>query len=116
MNYKKGDICICTWGGEFGMGYKSRPVVFWDDLAIAIKRPTFMIIPITTTLAKIRYEPSLELKKNSLNGLFDDGILKVYQLACISKNLLGRVIGKLSEDEKNRVIQLLKIDFPIHQK
>ncbi len=108
MSYKKGDICICIVD-EAG---KSRPVLFWDDWEKAGDRPTALVIPFTSVTSKSRYKPTITIKKNTLNNLTEDSILKLYQFGCVSKDVLGRVIGKLSDTEQKEINKLLTDAFP----
>lgn len=112
MSYIKGDICSCMIDYEYGAGSKARPVVFWDNWKLSSKRPTVLIIPFTTAVSKRCYHPAFHIKKTSINNLSKDSILKLYQFACISKNNLGKVIGKLAGSEIREVTKLLRESFP----
>jgi len=112
VDYKKGDICKCIIDYEYGIGSKPRPVVFWDDWKLSSERPTVLVIPFTKITSKQRYQPTFYIKKTSLNNLEEDSILKLYQFACVSKNNLGKVIGRLNEDEIVKVEKLLQKSFP----
>lgn len=112
MKYQKGDICICQIYFEDRQEVKSRPVVFWDNWDLSKNRPTVLAIPFTSSSSKLSYQPALFVRKTEINNLLEDSVLKIYQIGCIGKNNLGKVIGTLTKDEIYEVERSLKKSFP----
>jgi mRNA interferase MazF len=101
----KGEIWVSDLppkGGHVQQGY--RPALIVADTTNAIAT----VIPITSSLAAMRFPYTLAVTPTEDNGLDKPSVLLVFQLGAVDKRFLHRSIGRLDPTTLARVDEQLK--------
>jgi mRNA interferase MazF len=70
-----------------------RPVMIFQDDGYAGSLPTTLIIPMTSSLAALRFPATVAIPATAANGLAHDSVLLVFQIRVLDRKRLGRRIG-----------------------
>ena len=70
-----------------------RPVMILQDDGYAGSLPTVIIIPMSSSLAALRFPGTVAITATSANGLAYDSVLLVFQIRALDRSRLGRRIG-----------------------
>ena len=65
--------------------------------------PMLMVAPITSNLTALRFNFSVEIKPSAKNGLTQTSVIMVFQMRAIDKNRIIKKIGKLSDEDLEKV-------------
>ena len=70
-----------------------RPVMISQDDGYAGSLSTVLIVPMTSSLAVLRYPGTVAITATPANGLAYDSVLLVFQIRALDLSRLGRMIG-----------------------
>ncbi len=88
---------------------KTRPVVVLTRQAARAAMTKVTIAPITTTIKGL----SSEVSVGPSNGLDQAGVIALDNVVTVPKNLLGRTIGFLHEDQEARLARALVLTYDL---
>lgn len=71
--------------------------------------PMLMVAPISSNLKALRFRFSIKIEPSAENGLDLPSVVMVFQMRAIDKMRVTKTIGKLSDED------LEKVDFEIRQ-
>ena len=98
----RGDILLVSLPASDGREQSGhRPAVaVQTDVA---GEPMLMVAPITSNLKALRFKFSVKIEPSAENGLTQTSIVMVFQMRAIDKSRIVRKIGKLSDEDLERV-------------
>lgn len=103
----KGEIILITFPFTDLSGSKLRPA-----LVLAADKEDITVAFITTNLQQVNNTDML-LRKNSINGLKKDSLVKMNKIATLDHSLAMGKVGQLAENELKEVDRKLVIFFNI---
>jgi mRNA interferase MazF len=107
----RGDILLITLPDSDRREEKgTRPAIVVQ--ANEEQSPLLMVIPLTSSLAALRFAYTTEVQPSELNGLSLPSVAMVFQLRAIDRNRIVRKIGQLESETlteiDEKIWQLLK--------
>jgi len=85
-----------------------RPSVFVLSDEASKGNPMAMIVPLTTTLATLRFPLTLQIDPTPTNGLSQPSVALVFQLCAADRTRLARVIGHLEDQYLQQIDGMLR--------
>jgi len=74
-----------------------RPAVAVQTNSTTSQLPTLMIVPMTSSLAALRFPHTVQIEASNTNGLTQPSVLLVFQLRAIDQKRVLHKIGKLEQ-------------------
>ena len=65
--------------------------------------PMLMIAPVTSNLNALRFAFAVQIEPSAENGLTTTSVVMIFQMRAIDKNRIVRKIGKLSDEDLQKV-------------
>ena len=87
-----------------------RPCIVIKDFEEA---EMVLIIPLTSSLSISRLPYAQIIRRNNVNNLSDDSIALIFQIRSISKSRLKHHIGRLTNENYNKIKLIIKQFFKI---
>ena len=84
-----------------------RPGIVLQELAFNNSLPTTLIVPLTSKLAATRFDGTIVVQPDQLNGLTAPSVALVFQLRSLDQNDLLKQIGILDAGTLDQIIELL---------
>lgn len=95
IDFKKGQIWLVNFDPSFGHEYKKiRPALILQNTKFINFSNLITIIPITTNL-KNKQDFDVIIKKDSINRLMNDSLLKTFQISSFDKKRFIKLIGHI---------------------
>ena len=98
----RGDVLLVSLPASDGREQSGRrpAVAVQTDVA---GEPMLMVAPITSNLNALRFVFTVKVAPSSENGLRQTSIIMIFQMRAIDKSRVVRKIGKLSDEDLQRV-------------
>ena len=114
-NLKQSEIWLVNLSPTIGAEItKTRPCVIVSSNEIGIL-PLKVIAPITDYKAHYDSVPwMVVLSPDGINNLSKKSVVDLFQLRSVSQKRLIRNVGKLTEEEFQRILEAIKIVFGIY--
>lgn len=107
--FKNGQIWLVNFDPSFGHEYKKvRPALIVQNNKFIVSSSLLTVIPISSQTDK-KSELDILLKKDSLNRLFSDSMIKTKQISSFDKRRFVKFIGSLSEETMGQVKENIRI-------
>ena len=107
--FKRGQIWLVNFEPSFGREYKKiRPAIIAESNSHIPHGSLLTVIPISSKLSQKR-ELDVLLKKDSINRLMKDSIIKINQISSFDKRRMILHIGDISSDIMKNVEQNIRI-------
>jgi mRNA interferase MazF len=76
-----------------------RPAIIIQNDGYAGSLPTILVIPLSSTIAALRFPGTTLIKADKTSGLSTDSVALVFQLRAIARGRIKEKIGIVSESE-----------------
>ena len=107
MDIKRGDIVIADFGDGVGSEQcKRRPAILIQNYIGNKYSPTTIIVPLTTSIKKIKQATHAIIAKTVDNGLKADSMALCEQVRAIDKKRICSKIGVITDEETMKKIYL----------
>lgn len=111
---KDGDIFLAWLPYEECLQSGVRPVIIAQNAKGNASNHRTHVIPVTSMTHKATYLPThVLLRSNGQNGLKKDSVALVENTRSIPQSCLIRKLGSLSEDDRKRIGEAFRIQFPM---
>jgi mRNA interferase MazF len=100
------EVWIIDFSGSRGHEQKGeRPGILWRDLD-HVKMA--VVIPCTTTQTTNKFPHTYLISPTPENGLSEDSVALLFQIASVDKKRLIKKIGKLDKEDANSIAEILR--------
>ena len=98
----RGDVLLVNLPGTNGHEQSGRrpAIAVQTDFA---GEPMLMIAPVTSNLNALRFAFAVQIEPSTENGLTTTSVVMIFQMRAIDKNRIVRKIGKLSDEDLQKV-------------
>lgn len=112
--YKRGMIYWADHSGNKGCEQgEIRPVIIVQNDVGNKYSPTVIVMSITSRLAKPKLPTHFQIFKNDYLGLGSDSVVLGEQIRTMDKRRLGDFIGRLKEEDEQKLDDVLAISFDL---
>lgn len=88
-----------------------RPAIVMQDDAYAGGLPTTVLVPLSSTIAALRFPGTSRFNATKLSGLRNDSVALVFQIRAIDRSRVAEKVGTTTEEEireiRSELVKLL---------